>query len=43
MINHDGRKGMFQQAHDADAMQGRIGAYGNVFCENPGEIVIGTW
>ncbi len=29
--------------HSADAKQGRIGGYGNVFFENPGENVIITW
>jgi hypothetical protein len=34
---------MFLPAHDDDALQGRLGCYGNIFFENPGEAVIGTF
>ncbi len=42
MLNEDG-VGRLLRAADDDAYQGRLGAYGNFFHENPGHAVIGSW
>lgn len=42
MLNEDG-VGKLLRAYDDDAYQGRIGAYGNLFQDNPGNAVIITW
>lgn len=42
MLNEDGVGKMLRMADD-DAYQGRIGAYGNIFNENPAEWVNITW
>jgi len=42
MLNEDG-VGRLLRAADDDAYQGRLGAYGNFFHENPGHGVIGIW
>jgi hypothetical protein len=42
LLNHDGL-GPLRQAADADAVQGRVGSYGNFFHENPGNSLIITW
>lgn len=42
MLNEDG-VGKLLRAYDDDAYQGRIGAYGNLFQDNPGNCVIFNW
>lgn len=42
MLNEDG-VGKLLRAYDDDAYQGRIGAYGNLFNDNPGNVVIFNW
>lgn len=42
MLNWAGG-GMFIPSSNRDGMQARIGAYGNLFVENPGDVIIGTW
>jgi len=42
MLNEDG-VGKLLRAYDDDAYQGRIGAYGNLFQDNPGNAVIFSW
>lgn len=42
MLNEDG-VGKLLRAFDDDAYQGRIGAYGNLFQDNPGNAVIFSW
>ena len=43
-LNHggDGNDGL-RTAHDADAVQGRLGGYANFIHENPGNCIAGTW
>lgn len=41
-LNEDG-VGKLLRAYDDDAYQGRIGAYGNLFNDNPGNAVIIAW
>ncbi len=42
MLNEDG-VGKLLRAYDDDAYQGRIGAYGNLFQDNPGNAMIISW
>ena len=42
MLNWAGG-GMFIPSSNRDGMQARIGAYGNLFVENPGDVIVGTW
>jgi hypothetical protein len=42
MLNEDGVGKMLRMSDD-DAYQGRIGAYGNIFNEDPGQWICGTW
>lgn len=42
MLNEDGVGKLMRSATD-DAYQGRLGAYGNIFGENPGHVVTITW
>lgn len=42
LLNHDGGS-MLRQLQDDDAVQGRLGSYGNFFHENPGNALIITF
>lgn len=42
MLNEDGVGKLMRSATD-DSYQGRLGAYGNFFWENPGHVVVITW
>jgi hypothetical protein len=43
-LNHGGDgNGGLRTAHDADAVQGRLGGYANFLHENPGNCIAGTW
>lgn len=42
LLNHDGGT-MLRQLPDDDAVQGRLGSYGNIFHENPGNSLIITF
>ncbi len=42
MLNEDGVGKMLRMSDD-DAYQGRLGAYGNIFNEDPGQWICGTW
>jgi hypothetical protein len=42
LLNYGGN-GPLLTAYDADALQGRLGSYGNFTHENPGNSLIVTW
>jgi hypothetical protein len=43
LLNHGAGGGMFRTMESSDALQGRLGTYGNLFNNNPGNQIILTW